>query len=202
MKTKLIISILSVALFAAIVGAEYAYARTSALNVKLNQANSSMTNLKKQLSQANSAIGEYQKQADQINSAENAILQKQLAQANTSITSLQAQLYEANAKIAGLQRIPNVTQKQVIGKDQIILQNANEKTLIADFVADHAGYIYINGYASTTQGYVEVNGTQYQVSTGVALQIPVVPGKVVAYYGNNNYMNSVTGTMTSVEFWY
>ena len=204
MKTRatVVIIVLSLALLATATGAMYAYARTSALDVKLSQTNTSLSNLKKQLSQANSAIAEYQSQADQAISAENDILRKQLAQANTSITNLQAQLYDANAKIANLQRIPNVTEKQVITKDQIILQNANEKTLIADFQADRAGYVFINGYASTTQGYVRVNDTDYLVSTGIALQIPVVPGKVTAYYGNNNFMNSVTGTITLVEFWY
>jgi len=201
-RTTIIIWVISIALFATAVGAIYAYARTSALDVKLAQANSSISSLKKQISQANAVIAEYQNQSDQTNSAENAILQRQLTQANASITSLQSQLYDANAKIAGLQRIPNVTEKQVITKDQIILQNANVKTEIANFKADHAGYLYINGYTSTTQGYVQVNDTQYMVSTGIALQIPVVPGEVMAYYGNNNFMNSVTGTITSIEFWY
>ena len=201
-KQTVIIGILSVALLAVAGGAIYEYLRVSSLSAKLTQADLQMVNLQKQLTDANSAIINLQNQSYDTYSVEKALLQKQITQANTTVNNLQSQLFDANAKLTSLQRIPNVTEKQVITKDQIILQNANTKTLVGNFKTERAGYLYITGYASTTQGYVLVNDEQYLVSTGVALQVPVVPGQISVFYGNVNYMNSVTGTITSVEFWY
>jgi TolA-binding protein len=193
---------LAVALLATGAGAIYELWRVSDLSGKLTKADAKIINLQKQLADANSAIISLQNQSYDSFSAEKALLQRQITQASTTITNLQAQLYEANAKIAGLQRIPNVGEKETIAKDFIILQNANAKTLVASYQAVRSGYLFITGYASTTQGYIQVNDTQYPVSTGISLQIPVVPGELSVYYGNVNFMNSITGTITTVEFWF
>lgn len=204
MKAKaIVLSVITGIAFLASSGAAiYESVRLSSLNSQLKEAKIKIESLQKQLADANSAIIEVRSQSYDAYASEKALLEKQLSQATLTNTNLQGQLFDANAKIAGLQRIPNVTEKQPIAKDFIILQNANTKTLIATHKAERAGYLYINGYASTTLGYVLVNDTEYRVSTGIALQIPVVPGEVSVYYGNSNFMNSITGTITLVEFWY
>ena len=201
LKAILPIGLLVLISLAASGGAVYEYIRAASLESRLAQADTKNNSLQSDLSQAKATINELQNQRYEANSAEIALLQKQVTQANTSIANLQSQLFEANAKIASLQRIPNVSEKQTITRDFMIIQNADTKTLVADFKAERPGYIFITGYSSTTLGFVLVNDTRYAVSTGYSLQVPVVAGQLSVYFGNTNFMNSITGSVT-VEFWY
>jgi hypothetical protein len=89
---------------------------------------------------------------------------------------------------------------------------AGGEAQVVVFHANYPGYILITGTSTTTTGYIEVQDYMTNPSggyfnpkenfgTGATLIIPVLPGTIGVYFGNNNFLNGATATIT-VTYYY
>jgi hypothetical protein len=114
----------------------------------------------------------------------------------TDGTNLRNQLTSANSQITSLQKIINMEETQNIISNKTINQSSGQSTNIATFNAQHIGYVRISGTSSTTNGYVVVNGVQYQFGTENTLTIPILSGYISISFGNTNFINQASATLT------
>jgi non-ribosomal peptide synthetase component E (peptide arylation enzyme) len=113
----------------------------------------------------------------------------------TDKTSLQNQLSIANSQISILQNIVNTEETKTIISNDTINQSAGESTNLATFNAQYIGYVRISGTSSTTNGYIVVNGSQYQFGTQNTLTIPILSGYISISFGNTNFINDASATL-------
>ena len=112
------------------------------------------------------------------------------------VTSLQGQLATANNQISSLQRIVNLQESQTIISNSTINGTSGQVVKAASFTASYMGYVRIIGTTTTTNGYIVVNDVSYQFGTGGTVSAPVLPGNVTVSFGNTNFINGATATLT------
>jgi len=114
----------------------------------------------------------------------------------TDKASLQNQLSSANSQISNLQNIINVEETQTIISNKTINQSSGQSTNVATFKAQYIGYVSISGTSTTTNGYIVVNGSQYQFGMENILTIPILSGYISISFGNTNFINDASATLT------
>ncbi len=207
-----------VALVAAISGLAYDHARASSLQDEVSSFSSQLTSLEGQLASAKAQSSSLQ---SEVTSGKSQIssLTSQVSALTGQTTALQGQISSDNAQIARLQEQVASLQKQNGDLQNIIKlsvtvnklnavtlnQGANQSSLVTAFTADYAGYVIVTGTSTSANGYVMVadsypgypyNSYQYAFGTGNTVLVPVLPGLVQVYFGNTNFYNGTTATLT------
>lgn len=139
-------------------------------------------------------------------------LQSQLTSAEGQISSLQTQLSSYRSQVSLLQSELSECQKRgkllewsLKADEKTINQGAGSRSRVAVFRADYAGYIYVSGTSTTSNGYVMVTSTfggyphndhRYSFGHGRTLIIPILPGTIEVYFGNTNLFGGASATIT------
>lgn len=126
--------------------------------------------------------------------SQNASLHSQVSSLNSQISSLQSTISSQNEVLALSNSQPEATQVT-------INQDAGGTSQVASFTAQYAGQVKISGTSTTTAGYLivsESNGfkQQYAFGTSNTVYVNIVPGNVTVAFGNTNFGNGATATLT------
>ena len=132
-------------------------------------------------------------------------VQSQLQSTEDQVSSLQSELSECEGH-------GNLQEMSVKAEHEIISQERKSKSEIVQFTADYAGFVYVSGESTTSNGYIMVtssfrhtfggypyNDTEYWFGTSNGLIIPVLPGTIRVYFGNDNLINDAEAEIT---VWY
>lgn len=144
-------------------------------------------------------------------------LRNQMSSASAQISSLQNQLSSADSQIqslrsqnADLQGIVDLSKSQTLAASKTINQDAGGLSPVATYQANHAGYIIVSGTSTTTNGYIMVrqsfsnypfNTYRYSFGTSGNLLVPILPGTITISFGNTNFLNGATATLTVVYYY-
>ena len=191
--------------------------------------NSQITSLENGLTTASSTIASLQGQLSstqsQLTSANAQILslgndlsagKSQIANLQSQVSSYQNQASSYQNQVAtlqsqnnDLQNIVNLAAYAAQASSVPISQAAGQMSPVTSFTANYAGYIVVSGSSSSGSGYVRVTDTyssypynsyNYPFSTSGSVIVPVLPGTITVYYGNNDAA-AVTATI-SVMYYY
>ncbi len=142
-------------------------------------------------------------------------LEGQVTTGGSDVSSLQGQIeglrrnFEgAQAQLSSLERIVSLSMSTTPASSVAINQSAGQTSEVTSFTASYAGYIVVSGTSTTTKGFIRVSGTfsgyptyTQEFVTGAKLYVPVLPGVVTVYFGNDNTMNGASATI-SVQYYY
>jgi uncharacterized protein YlxW (UPF0749 family) len=169
----------------------------SSTQSQLTSANAQILSLGNDLSAGKSQIANLQ---SQVSSYQNQVFSYQ-----TQIATLQSQQSQNNE----LQNIVNLAAYAAEASSVPVSQAAGQMSQVTSFTANYAGYIVVSGSSSSGSGYVRVTDTyssypynsyNYPFSTSGSVFVPVLPGTITVYYGNNDAA-AVTATI-SVMYYY
>jgi uncharacterized protein YlxW (UPF0749 family) len=201
----------------------------AAQKVESVSLNSQITSLENGLTTASSTIASLQGQLSstqsQLTSANAQILslgndlsagKSQIANLQSQVSSYQNQASSYQNQVAtlqsqnnDLQNIVNLAAYAAQASSVPISQAAGQMSPVTSFTANYAGYIVVSGSSSSGSGYVRVTDTyssypynsyNYPFSTSGSVFVPVLPGTITVYYGNNDAA-AVTATI-SVMYYY
>jgi hypothetical protein len=146
---------------------------------------------------------------DQLVAANSEItsLQNQVKEAAAQTSSLQTQLTAANARLSSFQ---NLSESTTPANAVLINQPAAQEVSVTTFSAAYAGYVmvtasnYISGsYIRVTDSYgsYPLNDYNYYLNSNGSVIVPVLPGFIGVYIGNNSFIGGGTATIT-VKYYY
>lgn len=202
----------------------------SARDLKINDAQGKLVTANNQISNLNSqltaAISQRKALQDSLSLATTQItsLQIQMAAAKSQADSLQGQLTTANNRIASLgnnistqqaqiatyEKIIHLNQSSVKASALTVNQNAKQLSSVTSFYGDFAGFVVITGTSTTSNGYLIVtdsfqgypyNQMRYAFGNSGNIMLPVLPGNITVYFGNENAVNGATATLTVTYFY-
>lgn len=113
----------------------------------------------------------------------------------SSLSSLNSQL---NAKL-------DLKNSVVEASNVNIRQGAMQTSPVVSFFAKYAGYVIVNGTSTTSSGYIQVFDSypgypaipSPSFGSGTAsVLIPILPGNVSIYFGNSNFFNGASATIS------
>lgn len=130
------------------------------------------------------------------------------SQQNT-ITNNQTQINNLQKQISNLQNELNLLVSSTEANAVTINQTAGESTSIVSFSANYAGFIFVSGTTTTSNGYIKVTDTAngypnypgYTFKTGDTWVIPILPGTITVSFANSNSVNGVTATITVIYYY-
>ncbi len=136
-------------------------------------------------------------------------LQSQVSSYQNQASSYQNQVVTLQSQNNDLQNIVNLAAYAAQASSVPISQAAGQMSPVTSFTVNYAGYIVVSGSSSSASGYVRVTDTyssypynsyNYPFSTSGSVFVPVLPGTITVYYGNNDAA-AVTATI-SVMYYY
>ena len=87
----------------------------------------------------------------------------------------------------------------------VIKQGAMQTSPVVSFNAEYAGYVIINGTSTASSGYIQlfdsypgypaIPNPSFGSGTASVL-IPILPGNVSIYFGNSNFFNGASATIS------
>jgi hypothetical protein len=190
-------------------------AESVSLNSQITSASSTIASLQGQLSSAQSQLTSVNAQilslGNDLSAGKSQIvsLQSQVSSYQNQATSYQNQVTTLQSQNNDLQNIVNLAAYAVEASSVPISQAAGQMSPVTSFTVNYAGYIVVSGSSSSGSGYVRVTDTyssypynsyNYSFSTGGSVFVPVLPGTITVYYGNNDAA-AVTATI-SVMYYY
>lgn len=109
-------------------------------------------------------------------------------------------------------KITNLSNTIVEASAMTVNTPAGGEVQVVVFHANYPGYLLITGTSTTTTGYIEIQDYMTNPSGGYfnpkepfgtssTLIIPILPGTIGVYFGNNNLFNGATATIT-VTYYY
>jgi len=175
----------------------------SNLQAQISSLSSDKQSLQTQLSSANLQISTLQSQVSSLSSDKQS-LQSQLSSANSQISSLQSQN-------TNLQSIVSLSQSSIKANSVTITPTDGPYSRVVSFLADYAGYLYISGTTTATNGWLQVTDSYPGFISAGKLTgfdttfsysgIPVLPGTINVYFGNFGSQSDWTTTIT-VTYYY
>ncbi len=156
-------------------------------------------------------------------------MQSQISDLKSQVSSLQSQTSSLQSQVSGLQSQNSNLQSQVSSLQSMVSsqnallslsvstseanqvsinQAAGDTSTITTFTGNYAGYVHITGTSTTTNGFIRVtdsfyaggNPTNYQFGTGATLDLGVLPGTITVSFGNTNFSNGASATITVVYY--
>lgn len=190
--------------------------QVSQLSSQVSTQNSQITKLQSDLTAANASVSSLQTQLTSASTKESST-ESSLAAANASISSLQSQLTTANgqvttlqSQVTDLQNVNNLSQSTIEASSYTVSQSAGSETVVSSFTATYPGYILVTGSSTSSTGYIRVvdsyssyypSSTRYTFGTGTNLIIPVLPGTVYVYFGNEDASGTPTGYISATYYY-
>jgi chaperonin cofactor prefoldin len=195
----------------------------SSLEGQLASAKSQITSLQSQTSSDSSKISSLQTQLasanSQISSLQTEItsLKNQVSSDSSRISSLQSELASLNSLVTSLQSqvttlqyyLSSSTTPTLIGSSLTITQSYGQQSLVTSFTASGVGYLVINGYSTSSTGYVYTINSTYGTSsvyafstTTTTVNIPVQAGSIYIYFGNSDTSGTVTAVFSSIYYYH
>ena len=90
-----------------------------------------------------------------------------------------------------------------------ITQSYGQQSLVTSFTASGTGYLVINGYSTSSTGYVYTinstygNSSAYTFSTtSTTVTIPVQAGSIYIYFGNSDTSGTITAVFSSIYYYH
>jgi peptidoglycan hydrolase CwlO-like protein len=183
----------------------------SSLQNDIASYGSQVSSLQNQLASANAQVSPLQNENASLKS-QITNLNNELSSANSQITSANSQITSLQSQNSDLQKIVSLSKSTIKANQLTINQSAGQETTVVTFTADYAGYVYVSGTSTTSNGYIHVTDsssyypsklgtTPFYIGTNGSVSVPVLPGTIRVIFGNDNLFSGATATIT-VTYYY